>query len=106
MNQFSELFMNEIYLEEKLPTKNNILLQAFKLYLANNVDRVTVEDLEKNTGASRGAIFYHFQNNDYWDLHRRSKWQYHILDRFYQNRQLYQRNHELYPEKQAYRLLI
>ena len=64
MNQFSELFMNEIYLEEKLPTKNNILLQAFKLYLANNVDRVTVEDLEKNTGASRGAIFYHFQNKE------------------------------------------
>lgn len=56
--------MIELISKEKLSTKDNILLQAFKLYLVNNVESVTVEELEKSTNISRGAIFYHFQNKE------------------------------------------
>ncbi|NDV64668.1 TetR/AcrR family transcriptional regulator [Bacteroides sp. 224] len=41
---------------------NLYLSQAFKLFLLNNYEKVTVKDLERATGSSRGALFYRFKN--------------------------------------------
>ena len=41
------------------PTKNRLLIEAFKLFAHKPYDRVTFADLEEVTGLSRGAILYH-----------------------------------------------
>lgn len=43
-------------------TKSLILQGAFKLFLTENFNKVTVYDLEKETGFTRGTIFYHFNS--------------------------------------------
>ena len=48
----------------KFPTKNFILLEAFKLFASKQYDQVTFDDLENATQLSRGAILYHVKNKD------------------------------------------
>lgn len=45
-------------------TKNQIIEQSFKLFLTNNYEAVTIADLEKAVGKTRGAIFYFFKNKE------------------------------------------
>lgn len=46
------------------PTKNRLLIEAFKLFATKPYDRVTFADLEKATGLSRGAILYHVKTKE------------------------------------------
>ena len=46
------------------PTKNRLLIEAFKLFAAKPYDRVTFADLEEATGLSRGAILYHVKTKE------------------------------------------
>lgn len=39
-----------------------ILREAYKLFLSNNMEKVTISELEKATGRLRGTIFYHFRD--------------------------------------------
>lgn len=39
-----------------------ILQEAYKLFLTNNVEKVTIEELERVSQKVRGTIFYHFKN--------------------------------------------
>ena len=41
-----------------------ILFNAFKLFLENNYKEVTIADIEKVIGMSRGAIFYYYKNKN------------------------------------------
>lgn len=45
-------------------TKNQIIEQAFKLFLTNNYEAVSISDLEQAVGKTRGAIFYFFKNKE------------------------------------------
>jgi len=45
-------------------TKDRIILEAFKLFLNNNFEKVSITDLELAVGKTRGAIFYFFQNKE------------------------------------------
>ena len=45
-------------------TKERILEEAFKLFLNNNFEKVSISDLEKSIGKTRGAIFYFFKNKE------------------------------------------
>ena len=45
------------------PTKNRLLIEAFKLFAHKPYDRVTFADLEEVTGLSRGAILYHIKSD-------------------------------------------
>ena len=46
------------------PTKNRLLIEAFKLFAHKPYDRVTFADLEEVTGLSRGAILYHIKTKE------------------------------------------
>lgn len=46
------------------PTKNRLLVEAFKLFALKPYDRVTFADLEDATGLSRGAILYHIKTKE------------------------------------------
>ena len=46
----------------KLKAKEKILIAAFKLYLKDEYDKVTLVELEKETGLTRGSILYHFNS--------------------------------------------
>lgn len=46
------------------PTKNKLLIEAFKLFALKPYDRVTFTDLENVTGLSRGAILYHIKTKE------------------------------------------
>ncbi len=50
-------------------TEEKILFEAFKLFLIKNFEKVTVSDLEKALGLSRGAIFYYMKTKE--ELFRR-----------------------------------
>jgi len=50
-------------------TEDKILFGAFKLFLTKNFERVTIADLEKALGLSRGAIFYYMKTKE--ELFRR-----------------------------------
>lgn len=41
-------------------TKERLVAGAFKLFLLHNFEKVTIADIEKETGISRGSIFYYF----------------------------------------------
>ncbi|MFU2377569.1 MAG: TetR/AcrR family transcriptional regulator [Bacteroidales bacterium] len=41
-------------------TKERLVAGAFKLFLLHNFEKVTIADIEKETGISRGSIFYNF----------------------------------------------
>ena len=45
-------------------TEDKILFGAFKLFLTKNFEKVTIADLEKALGLSRGAIFYYMKNKE------------------------------------------
>lgn len=45
-------------------SKDLILKEAFKLFLQNNIEKVTVPELERVTNLQRGAIFYHFKDKE------------------------------------------
>jgi AcrR family transcriptional regulator len=45
-------------------TKERILEEAFKLFLNNNFEKVSISDLEHAVGKTRGAIFYFFKNKE------------------------------------------
>ena len=45
-------------------TKDRIVQEAFKLFLNNNFEKVSISDLEQAVGKTRGAIFYFFQNKE------------------------------------------
>lgn len=43
-------------------TKFSILVEAYKLFLINNIEKVTIQELERAIGKTRGSIFYYFAN--------------------------------------------
>ncbi|WP_270415506.1 TetR/AcrR family transcriptional regulator [Bacteroides ovatus] len=45
-------------------SRDLILKEAFKLFLQNNIEKVTVPELERVTKLQRGAIFYHFKSKE------------------------------------------
>lgn len=45
-------------------TEDKILFGAFKLFLTKNFEKVTIADLEKALGLSRGAIFYYMKTKE------------------------------------------
>lgn len=45
-------------------SRDLILKEAFKLFLQNNIEKVTVPELERVTKLQRGAIFYHFKDKE------------------------------------------
>jgi AcrR family transcriptional regulator len=47
-----------------MTTKERIIEEAFKLFLNHNFEKVSVIDLEKAVGKTRGAIFYFFKNKE------------------------------------------
>lgn len=46
------------------PTKERLIIEAFKLFASKPYDRVTFTDLEFATGLSRGAILYHIKTKE------------------------------------------
>lgn len=47
-----------------MTTKERIIEEAFKLFLYHNFEKVSIIDLEKAIGKTRGAIFYFFKNKE------------------------------------------
>ncbi len=47
-----------------MSTKDQIVLEAFKLFLRNNYEKVSISDLEHAVGKTRGAIFYFFNSKE------------------------------------------
>ncbi len=47
-----------------MTTKERIIEEAFKLFLNHNFEKVSINDLEKAVGKTRGAIFYFFKNKE------------------------------------------
>lgn len=47
-----------------MTTKDRIIEEAFKLFLNHNFEKVSIVDLEKAIGKTRGAIFYFFKNKE------------------------------------------
>ena len=47
-----------------MTTKERIIEEAFKLFLNRNFEKVSIIDLEKAIGKTRGAIFYFFKNKE------------------------------------------
>lgn len=45
-------------------TKENILRECFKLFLAQGYDGTSIPDIERATKITRGAIFHHFTNKE------------------------------------------
>lgn len=45
-------------------TKDVILREAFRLFMEKNYEKVTVSELEKATGVSRGGIFHYMGNKE------------------------------------------
>ena len=47
-----------------MTTKERITEEAFKLFLNNNYEKVSISDIEAAVGKTRGAIFYFFKNKE------------------------------------------
>ena len=47
-----------------MTTKERITEEAFKLFLNNNYEKVSISDIEVAVGKTRGAIFYFFKNKE------------------------------------------
>ncbi|WP_159523787.1 TetR/AcrR family transcriptional regulator [Sunxiuqinia indica] len=47
-----------------MTTKDRIIEEAFKLFLNNNFEKVSISDMEQAVGKTRGAIFYFFKNKE------------------------------------------
>lgn len=50
--------------EDTKTTKDHIIDSSFKLFLEKSYEQVTVKDIEKATGLTRGSIFYHVMNKE------------------------------------------
>lgn len=50
--------------EDTKTTKDIIIDSSFKLFLEKSYEQVTVKDIEKATGLTRGSIFYHVMNKE------------------------------------------
>lgn len=50
--------------EDTKTTKDFIIDASFKLFLEKSYEQVTVKDIEKATGLTRGSIFYHVMNKE------------------------------------------
>ena len=46
-------------------TKELILKEAFKLFIKNNYEKVTILDIENASRQAKGTIFYHFKNKEH-----------------------------------------
>lgn len=46
------------------PTRDKLMIEAFKLFASRPYDRVTYADLGEATGLSRGAILYHVKTKE------------------------------------------
>lgn len=51
-------------MSDKQDTKSKILQGAFKLFLQKNYEKVTIADIERSIGMTRGAIFYHAKDKN------------------------------------------
>ena len=47
-----------------MTTKEKIIEEAFKLFLNNNFEKVSISDIEHAIGKTRGSIFYFFKNKE------------------------------------------
>ena len=47
-----------------MDTREHILRTAFKLFLAKSFKAVTMSDLEKETGLTKGAFYHYFKNKE------------------------------------------
>lgn len=47
-----------------MTTKEKIVEEAFKLFLNNNFEKVSISDIEQAIGKTRGTIFYFFKNKE------------------------------------------
>jgi AcrR family transcriptional regulator len=47
-----------------MTTKDRIIEEAFRLFLNHNFEKVSISDIEKAVGKTRGAIFYFFKNKE------------------------------------------
>lgn len=47
-----------------MTTREQITEEAFKLFLNNNFEKVSISAIENATGKTRGAIFYFFKNKE------------------------------------------
>lgn len=45
-------------------TKEIIINKAFKLFLYNSYEAVSISDISKSMGFSKGALYYHFKNKE------------------------------------------
>ncbi|MDR2126644.1 MAG: TetR/AcrR family transcriptional regulator [Prevotellaceae bacterium] len=52
-------------MKKNIDLKTKILNESFRLFLTENFEKVTIEDIEKATNRTRGAIFYHFKNKQH-----------------------------------------
>lgn len=50
--------------EDTKTTKDHIIDLSFKLFLEKSYEQVTVKDIKKATGLTRGSIFYHVMNKE------------------------------------------
>ena len=50
--------------EDTKATKDHIIDLSFKLFLEKSYEQVTVKDIKKATGLTRGSIFYHVMNKE------------------------------------------
>jgi AcrR family transcriptional regulator len=51
--------------KRNLGTRENILRKAYRLFLTENFEKVTIKDIERVTDRTRGAIFYHFKDKQH-----------------------------------------
>lgn len=51
-------------MSEKQDTKSKILEGAFELFLQKNYEKVTIADIERSIGMTRGAIFYRVKDKN------------------------------------------
>ena len=78
---------------QKNNRKETLFNAAFKLFLLNQYKGVTLADIEKETGMSRGAIFYHAKNKE--DLYRK------VVKRYWIDRQNIKKKMDLPKESSS-----
>ncbi|MDE5774409.1 MAG: TetR/AcrR family transcriptional regulator [Muribaculaceae bacterium] len=77
---------------QKNNRKETLFNAAFKLFLLKQYKGVTLADIEKETGMTRGAIFYHAKNKE--DLYRK------VVKRYWIDRQNLKKKMDL-PEESS-----
>lgn len=51
-------------IEKEEKKKKQILEGCFKLLLKNNINSITIDDIEKNSGVTRSNLFYYFKDKE------------------------------------------